>query len=176
IADGWRLGHGSQRHQAFMHRGERIEVHAQGSGGDYRIEHAGEVYPVSGARIDAGVLSLRIADRARRFLVLDDGASGHLLVHDGERRLRLQPVEMYRHEGGAAAGGADQLVAPMPGRVVATRTSVGDQVESGQELVVIEAMKMELSLKSPREGVVTEVRAIVGDFVEADMILVVLAS
>ncbi len=176
IADGWRLGHGSRRSQAFVHRDERIEVHAQGSAGRYRIEHAGEVHPVSGARVDGDVLSLRIGERARRFGVLDDGASGHLLVHDGERRLRLQPVGMYRHEDAAATGGADQLLAPMPGRVVVARAEVGDEVESGQELMVIEAMKMELSLKAPRAGVVTEVRAAAGDFVEADAILVVLAS
>ncbi|MDQ3289514.1 MAG: acetyl-CoA carboxylase biotin carboxylase subunit [Pseudomonadota bacterium] len=176
IADGWRLGHGSRRSQAFVHRDERIEVHAQGSAGEYRIEHAGQAHVVTGARVDGDVLSLRIGHRARRFRVLDDGASGHLLVHDGERRLRLQPVEMYRHEGAAAAGGADQLIAPMPGRVVVTRTQVGDEVVSGQELMVIEAMKMELSLKAPRDGIVTEVRAAAGDFVEADAILVVLAS
>ena len=183
IADGWRLGHGSRRSLAFVHRGERIEVHAQGSGGDYRIEHAGNAHGIAGARIDDGVLSLRIGERARRFLVLDDGnagdrdgGSGHLLVHDGERRLRLRPVAMYRHEGGAASRGADNLVAPMPGRVVVVRANAGDVVEAGQELMVIEAMKMELSLKAPRDGIVAEVRAVVGEFVDADLVLVALES
>ncbi|HSM11301.1 MAG TPA: acetyl/propionyl/methylcrotonyl-CoA carboxylase subunit alpha [Lysobacter sp.] len=183
IADGWRLGHGSRRSLAFVHRGERIEVHAQGSGGDYRIEHAGDAHGIAGARIDESVLSLRIGERARRFLVLDDGngegpdgGSGHLLVHDGERRLRLRPVAMYRHESGAASSGADNLVAPMPGRVVVVRASAGDVVEAGQELMVIEAMKMELSLKAPRDGIVAEVRAIVGEFVDADLVLVALES
>ena len=38
IADGWRLGHAGKRSLAFLHRGERIELVAQGSGGDYRID------------------------------------------------------------------------------------------------------------------------------------------
>jgi 3-methylcrotonyl-CoA carboxylase alpha subunit len=62
----------------------------------------------------------------------------------------------------------------MPGRVVLVRAAVGDKVEAGQEVMVIEAMKMELSLKAPRDGTIAEVRAASGDFVEADSVLVAL--
>jgi len=55
------------------------------------------------------------------------------------------------------------------------KVAAGDVVEAGQELIVIEAMKMELSLKAPRAGTVAEVRAVAGDFVDADRILVALA-
>ncbi len=174
ITDGWRLGHGSRRSLAFVHRGERLEVHAQGSGGSYRIEHGGQVHAIGGARIDANQLSLRIGDGARRFSILDDNR--FVVVHDGAQRLRLQPVALYRHEQATATGGADTLVAPMPGRVVVVKTVAGAKVEAGQELMVIEAMKMELSLKAPRAGTVSEVRAVAGDFVDADVVLVALAS
>ena len=173
IADGWRLGHGSRRSLAFLHRGERIELHAQGSAGNYRIEHGGQTHAIAGARMAADVLSLRISGGARRFSILDEGR--FLLVHDGEQRLRLEPVAMYRHEQAAASGGTDTLVAPMPGRVVVVKTTVGAEVEAGQELMVMEAMKMELSLKAPRAGTVSEVRAVAGDFVDADAVLVALA-
>ncbi len=177
IADGWRLGHGGRRSLAFVVREQRLELHAHGSHGEYRIEYDGRDYRVGGARLDGSGLSLRIDDRARRFALLTalspDGA--RRVVHDGERRLRLQAVPMYRHEQGDAASAGHQVVAPMPGRVVVVRTSAGDVVEAGQELMVIEAMKMELSLKAPRAGTVAEVRAAGGDFVEADAILVALA-
>jgi len=174
IADGWRLGHGSRRSLAFLHRGERFEVHAQGSAGSYRVEHGGQTHSIAGARMAAGALSLRISDGAWRFSVLDEDR--FLLVHDGEQRLRLEPVPMYRHEQVAATGGADKLFAPMPGRVVVVKVAVGAHVEAGQELIVIEAMKMELSLKAPRAGIVIEVRAATGDFVDADAVLVALAA
>jgi 3-methylcrotonyl-CoA carboxylase alpha subunit len=171
IADGWRLGHAGKRHLAFLHRGERIELIAHGSGGEYRIEHDGRTVLVAGARLADGVLGARFDAQARRFSVQADDV--RVQVHDGEHRLQLTPVGVYRREA-AAQGGDNRMQAPMPGRVVLVRVQPGDSVIAGQEVVVIEAMKMELALKAPRDGVVAEVRAAAGDFVEADAVLVTL--
>jgi 3-methylcrotonyl-CoA carboxylase alpha subunit len=97
-----------------------------------------------------------------------------VLVHDGERRLQVQPVGVYRREGTAQGSDDRRMQAPMPGRVVVVKARVGDRVTAGQELLVIEAMKMELGLKAPRDGIVAEVRAAAGDFVDADAVLVTL--
>ncbi|WP_298575735.1 acetyl/propionyl/methylcrotonyl-CoA carboxylase subunit alpha [uncultured Luteimonas sp.] len=172
LADGWRLGHASQRPLAFQHRGERIELLAQGDGGRYRILRDGQSTTVEGARLADGSLSLRLDGQGRRFRV--SLRPGRIEVHDGAQRLSLQSLAVYRHEAGAQEGGDDRLRAPMPGRVVALRVAAGDRVEAGQELAVLEAMKMELALKAPRAGVVAELRAAAGEFVEADSVLVVL--
>ena len=174
IADGWRLGHAGKRHLAFMHRGERIEAIAHGSGGEYRIELGDTAIEVAGARLADGLLSARFDGEGRRFRV-DRDARG-IVVHDGAQRLRLEPVAVYRREGASADAGGHRVTAPMPGRVVVVRAKAGDAIRAGEEVLVIEAMKMELSLKSPRDGTIAEVRAAAGDFVEADAVLVTLES
>jgi|ERR1043166_3955275 biotin carboxyl carrier protein len=56
---------------------------------------------------------------------------------------------------GAHSGGAARIAAPMPGKVVRVLAESGSQVEAGQGIVVVEAMKMQNEMKSPRAGTVT---------------------
>lgn len=65
------------------------------------------------------------------------------------------------------------LHAPMPGKVIRVDVVEGDTVTEGQVLVVMEAMKMEHTLRAPHGGVVSSVRHDAGDQVEADAVLVV---
>ena len=87
-------------------------------------------------------------------------------------RFRFERVPAF-HFAADAAGSSDlRVVAPMPGRIVLFKVAAGDRVTAGQELGVMEAMKMELALKAPRAGVVAGVQAKAGDFVEADAVLI----
>ena len=61
----------------------------------------------------------------------------------------------------------------MPGTVLQLNKAVGDKVEQGQLLLIVEAMKMEHSIVASQDGEIAELRAAVGDFVEADMALVI---
>ena len=170
-ADGWRLGHAGTRRLAFGN-GERIELTAHGHGGEYRIEFDGASHHVSGARLEADALSLRLDGSMRRFRALPDGDD--VLVHDGDQRLRLRVEPMYRSLAGADASAESRIRAPMPGRVVVVQAAAGDAVQAGDVVLVLEAMKMELALKAPRAGTLAEVRARAGDFVEADAVLATL--
>jgi len=72
-----------------------------------------------------------------------------------------------------ARSGPYRVVAPMPGRIAKVLVKVGDAVTAGQGLVVVEAMKMENELRSPRAGTVVEVRVLEGALVESNALLVV---
>ncbi len=61
----------------------------------------------------------------------------------------------------------------MPGRVVKILAKAGDAVSKGQSLMILEAMKMEHTLVSPRDGVVERVAFAEGDLVPADAVLFV---
>jgi 3-methylcrotonyl-CoA carboxylase alpha subunit len=172
LADGWRLGHAGKRDLAFLHGGERIHVVAQGAGGDYRITTGDGDVSVRGARWSGGVLSARFDGHARRFSAHADDVRVH--VHDGNSRLQIHPTQVYRREGPVQGLDDRRLHAPMPGRVVLVNVEPGHRVTAGQELLVIEAMKMELGLKAPRDGVIGDVRAAAGDVVEADAVLITL--
>ncbi len=169
IADGWRLGHASDRVLCLLHRGHRHLLHASGSAGTYQVRGDGFAVTVDGARVRDDVLSARFDGDAHRYrTTADDSAVG---VHDGTRRLRFERVPAFQIVTEVGAGGGNRVTAPMPGRIVLVKVKVGDVVETGQELLVMEAMKMELSLKSPRAGTVNAILVKAGDFVEDDAVL-----
>ena len=73
----------------------------------------------------------------------------------------------------ASAEGPQHLVAPMPGKVVKVLLQTGDEVTAGQGVVVVEAMKMQNEIKSPKTGRVIEIRVSAGATVNANQILAV---
>ena len=169
-ADGWRLGHAGQSRLCFGWRELRMDASAHGAGGDYRLQACGEHFNISDAAIDGRWLSLKIDGQSRRLRCRVEGSS--VFLHDGEQRLTLSRLPAFRLDAGDAAGGGDRVLAPMPGRIVLMRVVIGDIVDEGQELGVMEAMKMELALRAPRAGVIAEVRVATGDFVDADALLI----
>lgn len=169
-ADAWRVGPSGKRVIALMHGQTRLEVEAHGSDGHYRIQHDGHELHVDGARLSDGCLEARFDDVARRMPVRLTGP--HVTVHDARGwRHRFERAPAYAWDGDDNAGG-DQVIAPMPGRIVLVKHQAGDEVEQDQELIIMEAMKMELALKAPRAGTIETVTASQGDFVDADSVLV----
>uniref|UniRef100_UPI0025F563B6 acetyl-CoA carboxylase biotin carboxyl carrier protein subunit n=1 Tax=Pseudooctadecabacter sp. TaxID=1966338 RepID=UPI0025F563B6 len=71
----------------------------------------------------------------------------------------------------AEAGGSDAVTAPMPGLVSQVIAAAGDEVAKGDALLILEAMKMEHTLRAPRDGTVAEVMCAAGDQVSDGMIL-----
>ncbi|MFB8018810.1 acetyl/propionyl/methylcrotonyl-CoA carboxylase subunit alpha [Streptomyces rubiginosohelvolus] len=92
-----------------------------------------------------------------------DGDAWHVQDHD--------PVEASL--SGAGRSGADTLAAPMPGTVTVVKVAVGDEVEAGQSLLVVEAMKMEHVISAPHAGTVTELDVSAGATVAMDQVLAV---
>ena len=67
-----------------------------------------------------------------------------------------------------------EIIAPMGGKVIDVKVKVGDVVNENDEVVIIEAMKMELPVVATESGTVKEVRCNNGDAIEAEAVLVVL--
>jgi acetyl/propionyl-CoA carboxylase alpha subunit len=124
----------------------RLSLRAAGEG-RFVVEHAGLSLTLHFAR-DGGMLDL-----------FWDGVAYRLVeAREGARRRE-------RHETGA-------LEAPMPGRVSAVKVALGQRVAKGEELLVVEAMKMENALRAPRAGVVRALHARLGEMVAPGRVLV----
>jgi len=76
-----------------------------------------------------------------------------------------------RRHGGAEAEGRQQILAPMPGKVIRVLAQAGDEVKVGQGLLVVEAMKMQNEIRSPKSGKVERVMAEEGQAVNAGEVL-----
>ncbi len=174
IADGWRIGHESQRKLCFLWREQSLDVYAKGAQGNYQIHFNNRTIQIRNAHRHNMVLSLQMESSAQRFLIHADKNS--ITVHDGQSRARFERIPAFFFDDSKAVGSGDRINAPMPGRMVIVKAKTGDEVTEGQELAVMEAMKMELSLKSPRTGKIASVNVNAGDFVEADALLIKLEA
>ena len=92
---------------------------------------------------------------------------------ESERRAALRE-RARRGAGAASKGGPVEVRAIIPGRVVAVSVESGDDVDAGQQILVVEAMKMQNELRAPREGTVERVGVAVGDTIEVGDLLVVI--
>jgi len=71
---------------------------------------------------------------------------------------------------------AEDVVAPLAGKVLSIAVTSGDTVEEDDEVLVLEAMKMETVVYSPSDGTVTAIKVAVGDQVEEDDVLAALTD
>ena len=87
---------------------------------------------------------------------------------------QIDPRKYVRRGTGALGPGRNSIKAPMPGKIVRVLVKVGDSVEAGQGIAVIEAMKMQNELKAPGAGCVTGILVKDGDTVVAGTVLAVI--
>lgn len=142
----------------------------------YRVAVDGNEFLVDGKRTGLANYSLIVDNRSfevdvdiseDEYRVLVDGRSYHIHLID-ERRMRLGGFQ-----SGIQLQGRQEVLVPMPGKVIAVLVGEGDRVEKGQGLVIVEAMKMENEVRSPISGEIKEVRVKAGEALEVGNILVV---
>ena len=159
-------------------RRRRVSVERAGSG-RFQLSVDGSMHEVEAAHAGPFGLSLLVdGDRAnsREISVTPGAVRGELLVGLEGRSVAvtLNGSRTGRHgaEGGVLAHGEATIVAPMPGRVVRVLVAAGDVVAAKQGVIVVEAMKMENELRSPKAGRVKDVRVAPGVSVDAGHVLV----
>jgi len=126
------------------------------------------------------VRSLLLDGRSHR-LTASREDDGTWAIHLGGRLLRARAVDERTHTIEQMAGtdrgpsGPQPVRAPMPGLVVKLEVAEGDRVESGQGVIIVEAMKMENELKAESVGIVKRILVAPGEAVNKDDVLIELA-
>jgi biotin carboxyl carrier protein len=127
--------------------------------------------PVDVAQIASDRLSILINGRSYDVVHGSDGA-----ITVGEHRYEVSvadPRSWRARKRSTGTSGTQKLTASMPGKVVRVLTSAGSNVLAGQGVVVIEAMKMQNEIRSPREGTITAILVQEGANVNAGEVVAV---
>ena len=110
--------------------------------------------------------------RTQRELVVD---GWRFVVSVGSERLARLRERAASGREASGAGGRAELRAVIPGRIVAVTVAVGDHVEAGQQVLIVEAMKMQNEVRAPHAGQVERIDVTPGQTVEVGSILAVIA-
>jgi 3-methylcrotonyl-CoA carboxylase alpha subunit len=170
-SDGWRpagaggipvrlLDAAGRRHELRLEfcAGGGVRVHSGSHHLDARLEELGE-----------GQLRIDCKGLVAEALVTADVGRVYVGFRDHGWDFVIEPL----HADESGQGEQDtHPVAPMPGTIVALKVKTGDRVEAGQPLLIMEGMKMELTLTAPVAGVVEQLLCAEGDNVDADAVLV----
>jgi biotin carboxyl carrier protein len=144
--------------------GKRYRLRLERAGAGWHCRLDGREIEVDAILVRPDVLSILIGGRAYEIKREYTATDMHLWVGGVSYLVELHDPRSLRGRRGATADeqGPRKLLAPMPGKVVRVLVSEKQPVEAGQSILVVEAMKMQNEIKSPKKGVVQKIVAAEG--------------
>jgi len=142
----------------------------------WRVTLDGRPVAADAVEVAPNTLSILLAGQSYEICVAPS-VDGKLRLQTGGLEFTAELIDPRawsgRRHGSVEAEGRQQIVAPMPGKVVRLLVKAGEHVEAGQGLLVVEAMKMQNEIRSPKSGTVERVLAREGQPVNAGEVLCV---
>ena len=162
-ADSWRLNLAGHENIVLSHDGENIAVRLHPlAKGSWRLDLPSGAVEVGTSGDLNGPLRITLRSREQRVHIVEL-PSGIAVVANGETYSFIVVDPLAAPEAADTGGG--KLTAPIPARVARVLVAAGDTVARGAALVVLEAMKMEITVSAPRDGIIASVRYAAGDMV-----------
>ena len=144
-------------------------------GGRSEIVLDGKTRNVDCVAIAPGLYSILFESRSFEAHVREVAGELVVKIHEREFAFHVEDPRQWRKRGAALeAEGKQQVIASMPGKIVRVLVTAGQAVNSGQGIVVVEAMKMQNELRSPKTGKVERLLVAEGQAVNAGEILAVI--
>jgi biotin carboxyl carrier protein len=154
-------------------KSHRLELEKSADGWDCRLD--GEKVRIDGVLPRRDVLSLLVDGNAYEIRREQTSTGLYLWVGTTSFAFEVRDPRSLRSRQKAAGDekGPRKIVAPMPGRVVRVLVMENSEVEAGQGIVVVEAMKMQNEIKSPKKGIVKKISATAGAAVNPGDVLAI---
>ena len=136
----------------------------------------GDLVDADAVEIAPGIFSILLDGKSHEVRITPTPA-GTLTLQTGRQEFTAEVLDPRawrgRRHGALEAEGRQQILAPMPGKIVRVLVQTGDKVQAGQGLLVVEAMKMQNEIRSPKSGIVERLLAKEGQPVNAGELLCV---
>ncbi len=175
--DSWRINSHAQRRLVLKHGTELTEFSASGNDGSYTFNNTDKQFRLKastqGEQVEWLELESTQQDPKQQFTLF--AHQNYFSLVSDNSRISVQKLNWMPSQG-AGLGGNESILAPMPGNIIEIRVKPGDKVSKGDVVAIMEAMKMELSLRAEINGVVASVTDQSTGFVDADTVLVKLSA
>lgn len=158
---------------------EKHSIEIKRDGGKVFAEVDGRKYELEVSEPEPNVYLLKNDGKIFEVSVSSPKSVGEAFhVRSGTHEFEIRLIDPKRLRGTGSdhehGGGLAEIKTAMPGKVVRILTTAGSEVQKGDGVIVVEAMKMQNEMKSPKDGIVKEVRVDEGSTVNAGDVLVVI--
>jgi biotin carboxyl carrier protein len=156
-------------------RARNVKITRSTSRTEFSLDGQGVAADV--VELESGVLSVLLGGAVFEVRVAPAESGIRIAIDGHEYFVEYEDPRQWRRGGSGSVGaqGRQNITAPMPGKIVRLLVKNGDKVEQGQGLLIIEAMKMQNEIKSPKEGTVEKVAVAESQPVNAGEVLAVIA-
>jgi biotin carboxyl carrier protein len=164
----------------------KLQIEIGGKKRYVELTRAGErpLWSIDGQRLEADAIEVSrgiysILVNGKSFEVRMEQASAELraIVSSREFRIVISDERGWQRKRGSAieAEGRQQVLAPMPGKIVRVLVKTGDAVRAGQGLLVVEAMKMQNEIRAPKSGTIDRLAVVEGQTVNAGEVVAIVS-
>eukprot|EP01133_Synstelium_polycarpum_P014582 gene14582-17242_t len=172
-SNGFRMNSSQERIFKFIQKETKLNVPVvYNRDGSYTMTMpSGKQMNVTGKLRDDGLMNAHINDRFYSGIRAVQNKNTLVVFNDGASFELELPVEVASKSGDAGSG---SLLSPMPGKITKILVSVGDLVKKGQPILLMEAMKMEHTIRAPADGKVESLPYSLNEIVEDKKVLAVI--
>ena len=159
--------------EVLIHNTRRV-IELEREANRWHISLDGDPVDADAAEIAPNIFSVLLNGKSCEICVTPN-PSATLMLQTGRNEFTAEVIDPRawrgRRHGALEAEGRQQILAPMPGKIIRVLVQAGEKVQAGQGLLVVEAMKMQNEIRSPKSGAVERLLVKEGQPVNAGEIL-----